>query len=122
VSTTAGCTTLTELVARFRATRRRTLDLCEPLTAEDMMVQSCPEASPAKWHLAHTAWFFESFILREFLPGYRLFNEDFSLAVQQLLPELCGLPLKSACVPRFRGLGWRRFCATGPMSTGALTG
>ena len=41
------------------------------------MVQSCAEASPAKWHLAHTAWFFESFILREFLPGYELFNADF---------------------------------------------
>ncbi len=63
--------------ARFGATRRRTLALCEPLTAEDMMVQSCPEASPAKWHLAHTAWFFESFVLRELLPGYRLFNPDF---------------------------------------------
>jgi ergothioneine biosynthesis protein EgtB len=43
-----------------------------------MMVQSCAEASPAKWHLAHTSWFFESFVLREFLPGYRLFNEDFA--------------------------------------------
>ncbi len=63
---------------RFRRVRRRTLALCEPLTPEDMMVQSCPEASPAKWHLAHTAWFFESFVLREFLPGYRLFNPDFS--------------------------------------------
>jgi ergothioneine biosynthesis protein EgtB len=42
-----------------------------------MMVQSCAEASPAKWHLAHTAWFFESFILKEFLAGYRLFNQDF---------------------------------------------
>ena len=41
------------------------------------MVQSCPEASPAKWHIAHTTWFFESFVLREFLPGYRLFNADF---------------------------------------------
>lgn len=41
------------------------------------MVQSSAETSPAKWHLAHTAWFFESFILREFLPGYRLFNADF---------------------------------------------
>ena len=42
------------------------------------MVQSCPEASPAKWHLAHTTWFFESFVLSEFLPEYRLFNPDFS--------------------------------------------
>ena len=51
--------------------------LVAPLTPEDMMVQSTPEASPAKWHLAHTSWFFESFILREFMPGYRLFNTDF---------------------------------------------
>ncbi|MGA7342316.1 MAG: ergothioneine biosynthesis protein EgtB [Terracidiphilus sp.] len=62
---------------RFSAARRRTLDLCQPLTPEDMMVQSSPETSPAKWHLAHTAWFFESFVLREFLPGYRAFNADF---------------------------------------------
>jgi ergothioneine biosynthesis protein EgtB len=62
---------------RFGAARRQTLELCAGLTAEDMMVQSCPEASPAKWHLAHTAWFFESFVLREFLPGYRQFNADF---------------------------------------------
>lgn len=41
------------------------------------MVQSCPEASPAKWHLAHTAWFFESFVLSEFLAGYKVFNADF---------------------------------------------
>lgn len=65
------------LAARFLAVRRRTLALVNPLTPEDMMVQSCPEASPAKWHLAHTAWFFESFILKEFLPNYRLFNPDF---------------------------------------------
>ncbi len=63
--------------ARFGTARKRSLAICVPLTPEDMMVQSCPEASPAKWHLAHTAWFFESFILREFLPGYRLFNPDF---------------------------------------------
>jgi ergothioneine biosynthesis protein EgtB len=61
----------------FRSTRQKTLVLCEPLTPEDMMVQSCAEASPAKWHIAHTAWFFESFVLREFLPGYRVFNADF---------------------------------------------
>ncbi len=65
------------ILNRFNDVRRSTIVLCEPLSAEDMMVQSCPEASPAKWHLAHTAWFFESFVLKEFLPGYRLFNEDF---------------------------------------------
>jgi ergothioneine biosynthesis protein EgtB len=42
-----------------------------------MMVQSTPEASPAKWHLAHTTWFFETFILREFVPGYQSFHPDF---------------------------------------------
>jgi ergothioneine biosynthesis protein EgtB len=67
----------TPISTRFREARQRTIALCKPLTPEDMMVQSAPEASPAKWHLAHTAWFFESFILREFLPGYRLFNPDF---------------------------------------------
>jgi len=66
-----------EIAARFRDVRERTLALCSGLTAEDMMVQSTPEASPAKWHLAHTAWFFESFILREFAPGYRPFNTEF---------------------------------------------
>jgi ergothioneine biosynthesis protein EgtB len=69
--------TPSDLAARFRACRRQTLALCEPLTAEDMMVQSLAEASPAKWHLAHTAWFFESFVLCPFLRGYELFNKDF---------------------------------------------
>ena len=67
------------------------LHLCEPLTPEDMMVQSCPEASPAKWHVAHTTWFFESFVLREFLPGYRVFNAGLSVALQQLLRRFLGV-------------------------------
>jgi ergothioneine biosynthesis protein EgtB len=62
---------------RYRVVRRRSVQLCEPLTPEDMMVQSCPEASPTKWHLAHTAWFFESFVLRDFLPSCRVFDPDF---------------------------------------------
>lgn len=57
--------------------RKQSEWLCSPLTPEDMMVQSCAEASPAKWHLAHTTWFFETFLLREFLPGYRPFHPDF---------------------------------------------
>jgi ergothioneine biosynthesis protein EgtB len=69
---------LSGLRERYSEVRRRSLSLCEPLTPEDMMVQSCPEASPAKWHLAHTAWFFESFVVKEFLAGYKVFNSDFT--------------------------------------------
>jgi len=62
---------------RFAAVRKQTEDLCASLSAEDMMVQSCAEASPVKWHLAHTTWFFEVFILKEFLAGYKEFHPDF---------------------------------------------
>ena len=82
------------LATRFRLARRRTLDLCHPLTPEDMMVQSTPEASPAKWHLAHTAWFFESFILCGFLPGYRLFNADFPWLFNSYYQSFAAFPEK----------------------------
>jgi ergothioneine biosynthesis protein EgtB len=65
------------LLEKFRAARGLSLAWSRMLTAEDQMVQSCEEASPVKWHLAHTTWFFETFILREFLPGYALFDPDF---------------------------------------------
>jgi ergothioneine biosynthesis protein EgtB len=77
MSATASPVLQTTLAKRFHGVRRQTLALCEPLSPEDMMVQSCPEASPAKWHLAHTTWFFESFVLREYLADYHLFNVDF---------------------------------------------
>src|SRR6201996_1970073 len=65
------------LFEEFSKVRRQSEELCLPLSAEDMMVQSCAEASPAKWHLAHTTWFFETFLLREFLTGYKNFHPDF---------------------------------------------
>jgi ergothioneine biosynthesis protein EgtB len=65
------------LAEAYCRVRRQSLALCEPLTSEDMMVQSCAEASPAKWHLAHTTWFFETFVLREFARAYRPFDPDF---------------------------------------------
>jgi ergothioneine biosynthesis protein EgtB len=94
MSTTTPMISDTSLATRFRTMRRRTLSLCEPLTPEDMMVQSCPEASPAKWHLAHTAWFFESFVLREFLPGYRVFNPDFAWLFNSYYQSFTAFPDK----------------------------
>ncbi len=82
------------IAGRFRSVRQRTLALCSPLTPEDMMVQSCPEASPAKWHLAHTAWFFESFILREYAPGYRVFNPDFTWLFNSYYQSFSAFPEK----------------------------
>jgi ergothioneine biosynthesis protein EgtB len=75
--TTATMEKTPRLFEEFSRVRRQTEQLCIPLSPEDMMVQSCTEASPAKWHLAHTTWFFETFLLREFLAGYREFNPDF---------------------------------------------
>lgn len=71
--------TIAELSLRdqFANVRGQTDELSSPLSPEDMMVQSSPETSPAKWHLAHTTWFFETFLLREFLPGYREYDGDF---------------------------------------------
>ena len=79
---------------RFRTVRRRTLDLCSPLSPEDMMVQSCPEASPAKWHLAHTAWFFESFILREYVPEYQVFDPDYAWLFNSYYQTFAAFPEK----------------------------
>ncbi len=82
------------VIERYRAMRRRTLALAEPLTPEDMMVQSCPEASPVKWHLAHTSWFFESFVLREFAGEYRAFHPDFGWLFNSYYQSFSAFPEK----------------------------
>src|SRR5580692_8103910 len=63
--------------ARYRAVRSVTRSLAAGTSAEDQMVQSCPDASPVKWHQAHTTWFFETFVLQAFLAEYKPFHEAF---------------------------------------------
>ena len=63
---------------RLFATRRLSLDLVAPLSDADASIQPFPDASPAKWHLAHTTWFFETFILRDHVAGYTAFDDRFA--------------------------------------------
>ncbi len=66
------------LAQHYREVRRASECLAEPLTPEDQNLQSMPDASPVKWHLAHTTWFFETFLLLPHVGGYRPFHRDFT--------------------------------------------
>jgi ergothioneine biosynthesis protein EgtB len=88
-----------DLLARFHQIRNFTNTLCSGLEPEDYVVQSMPDVSPTKWHLAHTTWFFETFILKKFLTGYRpeipeyayLFNSYYNAAGNMHRRDLRGL-------------------------------
>ncbi len=62
----------------FLETREHTETICKPLEIEDYVVQPIADVSPPKWHLGHSTWFFEEFILKKYSADYRVFNEDFS--------------------------------------------
>jgi ergothioneine biosynthesis protein EgtB len=87
------------LLARFREVRNFTARLAGNLAPEDCVVQSMPDVSPTKWHLAHTTWFFETFILKKWMPGYRdavpeyayLFNSYYNAAGAMHRRDLRGL-------------------------------
>lgn len=65
------------ILSKYLEIRAHTETICQPLQLEDYVVQVAEFASPAKWQLAHTTWFFETFILQEHLPEYQLFNKEF---------------------------------------------
>lgn len=64
--------------ARFQGIRQHTLDICQPLLPEDSVAQPIVDVSPPKWHLAHTTWFFETFLLKQHVKAYKAYHEDFN--------------------------------------------
>ncbi|SDK33452.1 ergothioneine biosynthesis protein EgtB [Catalinimonas alkaloidigena] len=67
-----------QYLARFTQVRSFTESICRPLTPEDHVVQPMADVSPPKWHMAHTTWFFETFLLNAYDPNYQLFHPDYS--------------------------------------------
>jgi ergothioneine biosynthesis protein EgtB len=95
----AGGSQSEELRARFRRVRDFTAAIAADLSPEDCVVQSMADVSPAKWHLAHTTWFFETFVLKKWIPGYQpavpeyayLFNSYYNAAGAMHRRDLRGL-------------------------------
>ena len=79
LGTEAGQSERQALATRYSAVRSTSEMLCGPLLAEDCCMQTMPDVSPPKWHLAHVSWFFETFLLKPFLAGYREFEPHFAV-------------------------------------------
>ncbi len=99
-----------QMLERYRQVRDFSHRLCETLEQEDFVVQSMPDVSPTKWHLAHTSWFFETFILKVFLPGYQtevpeyayLFNSYYNAAGDMHRRDLRGLISRPTVAETYR--------------------
>ncbi len=99
-----------QMLTRYRQVRNFSHRLCETLEPEDFVVQSMPDVSPTKWHLAHTSWFFETFILKQYLPGYQtevpeyayLFNSYYNAAGDMHRRDLRGLISRPTVAETYR--------------------
>ncbi len=78
-------TSKSELKQRYRRVRHFSRKLCETLEPEDYVIQTMPETSPTKWHLAHTSWFFETFIVKQFFRDYHSLHPQFDFLFNSLL-------------------------------------
>ncbi|TVQ57921.1 MAG: hypothetical protein EA377_00510, partial [Phycisphaerales bacterium] len=93
------CKSGAPLAERYEQIRAFSRTLCEPLTTEDYVIQSMPDVSPTKWHLAHTSWFFETFVLKHALRSYRpldpqfeyLFNSYYNTVGEQYCRPMRGM-------------------------------
>jgi ergothioneine biosynthesis protein EgtB len=92
----AGQLAYSPLRERYREIRNTTLQITRPFSAEDLMLQSMPDASPAKWHLAHTTWFFETFILSAHVPGYKPLDRRFKQLFNSYYKQLGSHPYRGA--------------------------
>jgi ergothioneine biosynthesis protein EgtB len=81
---------------QYQQIRRTSLDLAQRYSAEDQMLQSMPDASPVKWHLAHTAWFFETFILVAQVPGYKPFDPRYKHLFNSYYKQLGSHPYRGS--------------------------
>ena len=98
------------LIERYRRVRNFTARLCRNLQPEDYVVQSMPDVSPTKWHLAHTSWFFETFVLKVWMPRYRsevpqyayLFNSYYNAAGDMHRRDLRGLISRPTVAETYR--------------------
>ena len=104
------------LADRFRAVRALTGALCGPLSAEDMVVQSMPDASPAKWHLAHTTWFFETFLLAPREPRFAPFHAEFSYLFNSYYDAVGPRHARAARGSFAPTLPWATGCTSPPMA------
>lgn len=83
------------LYQNFQTVRQQTNTLCQPLAIEDYVIQSIEDVSPPKWHLAHTTWFFETFVLAKYLTGYQSFDSSFRYLFNSYYQGI-GLPFPRA--------------------------
>lgn len=95
---------LPDLTARFSQIRRQTEVLAAPLSAEDCQLQSMPDASPTKWHLAHLTCFFETFILEKYERSFKPFDASFRVLFNSYYTGIwrpVSTPQAGACQPAF---------------------